>query len=269
MQPPIVFFDLETTGLGPTCELVQLAAVSGGHSLNLYTVPRCRMEPGAARVTGLRVRRRKLYLHRRPVPTRTMREVLLSFVAFLQSLGRPLLVGHNIRRFDCRLLARALDETGLRAQFEASVAGCVDTLPLARDVLKDCGMSSFKQEYLVKELMGIDYKAHDALEDVRSLQMLFNVLQPKPEVVAHYTFNLSVVQEATRAPKGEGLLPGQRLLWQHLEQPVNDTAGKAAGHHINTMEPPKRKCVMTTIELELLKNDQGSLPNPIYTTSKI
>ncbi|XP_061677444.1 three prime repair exonuclease 4 [Syngnathoides biaculeatus] len=230
-QPPVVFFDLETTGLGPACELVQLAAMSGGHSLNLYTVPRCRMEPGAARVTGLRVRRQKLYLRRRPVPTRTLREVLLSFVAFLRSFGRPLLAGHNIRRFDCRPLARALDETGLRAEFEASVAGFLDTLPLAREVLKECGMSSFKQEYLVKELMGVVYKVHDALEDVRSLQMLFNVLQPKPDVVARYTFSLSDVQDTTGAPKAERLLPGQRLLWQHLEQQVKETDGEAEGHH--------------------------------------
>ncbi|XP_077373719.1 three prime repair exonuclease 4 [Festucalex cinctus] len=233
-QQPIVFFDLETTGLGPTCELVQLAAVSGSRSLNLYTLPRRRMEAGAARVTGLRVRRRRLYLHRRPVPTVPLRDALLSFIAFLRALGRPLLAGHNIRRFDCRPLARALDETGLRARLEASVAGFVDTLPLAREVLKDCGMRSFKQEYLVKELMGVDYEAHDALEDVRSLQALYRVLQPKPDVVARCTFSLSdvrevvVKEEAAGEPKGERrLLPGQRLLWQHLERPVEDTDGKA------------------------------------------
>ncbi|XP_037109644.1 uncharacterized protein LOC119124084 [Syngnathus acus] len=233
-QQPIVFFDLETTGLGPTCELVQLAALSGGCSLNLYTVPRCRMEPGAARVTGLTVRRRRLYLHGRPVPTSPLREVLLSFLAFLQRLHRPLLAGHNIRRFDCRPLTRALDETGLRAQFDASVAGYVDTLHLAREVLRDCGMRSFKQEYLVKELMGMNYNAHDAFEDVLSLQKLYYVLQPKPEMVAHYTFSLSDVKkvaaadELSRAPKGGRLLPGQRLLWQHLEQSVKNIDGSAA-----------------------------------------
>nr|XP_061812454.1 uncharacterized protein LOC133603297 [Nerophis lumbriciformis] len=220
---------------GPTCELVQLAAVSGKRFLNLYTVPRRRMEPGAAKVTGLRVRRRKLYLHRRPIPTSPLRDVLQSFIAFLRALDRPLLVGHNIRRFDCRPLARALDETGLRAQFEACVSGCVDTLPLAREVLQGCGMQSFKQEYLVKELMGVDYKAHNALEDVRSLQTLYNVLQPKPEMVARHTFSMSdaweVVQEVTKAPKRECLLPGQRLLWQHLERPVKDTDKKAADHN--------------------------------------
>nr|XP_057932552.1 uncharacterized protein LOC131131667 [Doryrhamphus excisus] len=225
-QLALVFFDLETNGLSQRCEMVQLAAVSGVRCLNLYTVPRCPMEPGAARVTGFRVRRQKLYLHRRPVLTKTLREVLVSFITFLQALGRPLLVGHNIRRFDCRPLARALDETGLRASFESSISGCVDTLPLAREVLKECGLRSFKQEHLVREILGMDYKAHDALEDVRALQRLYHVLHPSPEVVSRHLFSLSVTQETTpevaTAHKGSGLLPGQRLLWQHVKQPVED-----------------------------------------------
>ncbi|XP_054633146.1 uncharacterized protein LOC129181675 [Dunckerocampus dactyliophorus] len=227
-QQSLVFFDLETNGLGKKCEMVQLAAVSGVRCLNLYTVPRCPMEPGAARVTGFRVRRQKLYLHRRPVPTKTLREVLVSFITFLQELGRPLLVGHNIRRFDCRPLARALDETDLRALFESSISGCVDTLPLAREVLKECGLQSFKQEHLVRELLGMHYKAHDALEDVRALQTLYHVLHPSPEVVSRHLFSLSVAKETTpevdSTPKGIHLLPGQRLLWQHMEQPVKDKA---------------------------------------------
>ncbi|XP_077451434.1 three prime repair exonuclease 4 [Stigmatopora argus] len=243
-QQLVVFFDLETTGFGPTCELVQLAAVSGNRFVNLYTVPRRRMEAGAARVTGLRVRRRKLYLHYRPVPTSPLRDVLRSFIAFLRAFDRPLLAGHNIRRFDCRPLRRALDETGLRAELEACVGGWVDTLPLAREILEGCGMRSFKQEYLVRELMGVAYGAHDALEDVRALQTLYRVLQPKAEVVARHTFCLSdvpvvtpvvmpevtpeVTHEVSKVPKREHLLPGQQLLWQHLERTEKDADEKAA-----------------------------------------
>uniref|UniRef100_A0A3B3X7Q3 exodeoxyribonuclease III n=1 Tax=Poecilia mexicana TaxID=48701 RepID=A0A3B3X7Q3_9TELE len=183
---PLVFFDLETTGL----EIIQLAAVSGGHSLNLYVVPRCRIERGAARVTGFKVRGQRLYLDRRLVFTNSLREVVVSFIAFLQMLGRPLVVGHNI---DCPLLARALDELDLRAQFEGSVLGCVDTLPLARELLRDRGLQSFGQENLVRELLGINYKAHDALEDVRALKTLFGFLQPTAEVVHRHMFTLDTL----------------------------------------------------------------------------
>ncbi|XP_072241362.1 protein PML-like [Leuresthes tenuis] len=222
-----VFFDLETTGLGQSCEIVQLAAVSGGHSLNLYVIPRCRIQRGAAKVTGFKVSRQRLFLHRQPVPTNSLKEVLVSFIAFLQMLGRPLLVGHNIRRFDCPVLARVLDELDLTAEFESSLSGCVDTLPLAREMLKDRGLQSFRQESLVRELLGVDYKAHDALEDVRALQTLYSFLQPTPEVVLRHKFTLDTMNNkppvAASTPQVSCKLPGQRPLWEHFRQAVTLT----------------------------------------------
>ncbi|KAM3609233.1 uncharacterized protein V6R79_011577 [Siganus canaliculatus] len=224
-QQPLVFFDLETTGLGQGCEIVQLAAVSGGHSINLYITPRCRMQQGASRVTGFRVRRQRLYLHRQLVLTNSLREVLVSFIAFLHMLGRPLLIGHNIRRFDCPLLTRALDETGLRPQFEASISGCVDTLPLAREMLKDRGLQSFRQESLVSELLGVNYKAHDALEDVRALQALYSVLQPTPELMCRHSFTLETTENKAAAKcKVTCKAPEQqRPLWENFRQTLKVT----------------------------------------------
>lgn len=227
-QQSLVFFDLETTGLGQSCEIVQLAAVSGGHSLNLYVVPRCRMQPGAARVTGFRVRRHRLYLHRQLVLTNSLREVLVSFIAFLRMLGRPLVIGHNIRRFDCPLLARALDEFDLRAEFRSSVSGCVDTLPLAREMLTDRCLQSFRQENLVRELLGVNYKAHDALEDVRALQALYSVLQPTPELICRHWFTLDTMENKQAAKsKVPCKPPDQRPLWEHFRQTVKVTESKA------------------------------------------
>ncbi|XP_051237829.1 protein PML [Dicentrarchus labrax] len=224
----LVFFDLETTGLGQSCEIVQLAAVSGGHSLNLYVIPRGQIQRGAAKVTGFRVRRHRLYLHRQLVLTNSLREVLVSFIAFLQMLGRPLVVGHNIRRFDCPLLARALDELDLRAEFESSVSGCVDTLPLAREMLKDLCLQSFRQENLVRELLGVNYKAHDALEDVRALQALYSVLQPTPEVVCRHKFTLDTMKnKPTVKSKMPCKLPEKRPLLEHIRQTVKATESKA------------------------------------------
>ncbi|XP_012717875.2 three prime repair exonuclease 4 [Fundulus heteroclitus] len=216
-QLPLVFFDLETTGLGQDCEIIQLAAVSGGHSLNLYVLPRCRIQPGAARLTGFKVRRQRLYLHHRLVFTNSLKEVVVAFVTFLQMLGRPLLVGHNIRSFDCPLLARALDQLDLRAEFQASVSGCVDTLPLARELLRDRGLRSFRQENLVRELLGINYKAHDALEDVRALQELYSYLQPAPEFVCRHTFTLDSMN-CKPAELHNRKLAGQRPLLENSRQ---------------------------------------------------
>lgn len=179
-------------------------------------------------MTGFRVRRHRLYLHRQLVLTNSLREVLVSFIAFLQMLGRPLVIGHNIRRFDCPLLARALDELDLRAEFVSSVSGCVDTLPLAREMLKDRGLQSFRQQNLVRELLGVNYKAHDALEDVRALQALYGVLQPTPELICRHMFTLDTMENKPAAPsKMSCKLTGQRPLWEHFRQTVKVTESNA------------------------------------------
>ncbi|KAL7867736.1 hypothetical protein SRHO_G00091200 [Serrasalmus rhombeus] len=219
-SPRTVFFDLETTGLGPSCDIVQLAAVSGSHALNLFMVPRCRMEPGASRVTGFRVRRHQLFLHRRPVLTNSLREALVSFITFLGMFGRPLLVGHNIRRFDCLVLARALDEFGLKAAFQTVVVGFLDSLPLARQLLKDSGIQSFKQENLVKAVLGVSYAAHDALADVQALQKLYWALSPTVSQIQQHMFSLdSLNTMAVRFAR----LPAQSDLCEHFQKTVDSS----------------------------------------------
>ncbi|KPP68311.1 hypothetical protein Z043_113019 [Scleropages formosus] len=167
----------------PGCDIVQLAAVSGGHSFNLYMVPRCRIQKGPSALTGLRVRRHRLFFRTRPVPTSTHQEALTAFLAFLRMLGRPLLVGHSIRRFDCPVL----EKFRLNGEFHQATAGFLDTLPLAQDLLRGQGLRSFWQESLVKAVLGIRYPGHDALEDVRALQRLYAALGPTPEQVRKST----------------------------------------------------------------------------------
>lgn len=191
-------------------------------------------------MTGFRVRRQQLYLHRRLVLTNSLREVLVSFITFLRTLGRPLVVGHNIRRFDCPVLARALDELGLRTEFDSAVSGCVDTLPLAREMLKERGLQSFRQENLVKELLGVDYKAHDALEDVRALQALYGVLRPTAELQHRHTFTLDTMDsraaETASKAKGPGQVAGQRPLWEHVTRTVKVTqAEDHDGEHFTSL----------------------------------
>lgn len=180
-------------------------------------------------MTGFRVRRQKLYLHRQLVLTNSLREVLVSFIAFLQMLGCPLVVGHNIRRFDCPLLARALDELHLRAEFESSISGCVDTLPLSREMLKDRCLQSFRQENLVRELVGVNYKSHDALEDVRALQTLYGVLQPNPELVSKHTFTLNVIENEPGVTAVKSEMPSK--VWERFSHTVKVTAGEAVDQH--------------------------------------
>ncbi|KAI5614862.1 maternal protein exuperantia-2-like [Silurus asotus] len=190
-KAPSTYLDSMTVSPpGSSCDIVQLAAVSGHHTFNLFMVPRCRMEPGASRITGFRVRRHRLFRNRRPVLTNSLKEALVCFITFLRMFGRPLLVGHNIRRFDCLVLARVLDEFDLKATFQDGILGFLDSLPLTRQLLKDSGVQSFKQENLVKTVLGVSYAAHDALSDVQALQMLYRALKPAANQIQRHTFSL-------------------------------------------------------------------------------
>ncbi|XP_070559295.1 uncharacterized protein [Ptychodera flava] len=50
---PVVYFDLETTGLARTSHITQLAAVGPKGCLNVYVIPRIPISEPASRVTGL------------------------------------------------------------------------------------------------------------------------------------------------------------------------------------------------------------------------
>ncbi|XP_014037997.1 uncharacterized protein [Salmo salar] len=197
----IVFFDLETTGLDTSmCDIIQLSAISGERTFNVYAVPRCNMTHKASSITGFTVRDpQTLLLNGRQVDTIPLREALTSFISFLRSFHKPLLAAHNARRFDCPVLARALVEFDLKAEFQLAVSGCLDTLPLAREILKGRGLQSFRQENLVRIVVGISYEAHNALEDVRALQRLYGALRPTLEQVLRQSFTLDTMAEP--APK--------------------------------------------------------------------
>ncbi|XP_061173390.1 uncharacterized protein LOC133182560 [Saccostrea echinata] len=59
-----LFFDLETTGLGTSVEIVQLACVSGDNIFNRYVLPSCAITTSATAVTGLHVVGGELFCHK-------------------------------------------------------------------------------------------------------------------------------------------------------------------------------------------------------------
>ncbi|KAJ8249268.1 hypothetical protein GJAV_G00232980 [Gymnothorax javanicus] len=185
---PLVFFDLETTGFGQACDIIQLAAVCDGRSFNAYMVPCCSIESKAAAITGFSVVGGCLYKHGRALGTIPHQQAIKGFLTFLRKLGRPLLVSHNARNFDSRVLDRALDEWQQRAAFLRVTSGLLDTLPLARDLLP--GQPSYSLKNLVKAVLGEQYRAHDALQDAKALQKLYEELQPSAAEISPHIFTL-------------------------------------------------------------------------------
>ncbi|CAC5403490.1 unnamed protein product [Mytilus coruscus] len=72
-------------------------------------------------------------------------------------------------------VVRKLKESNLYTTYCKLVKGFVDTLKLARRVINKDEVVNYKQQTLVEKFLNISYSAHNAIEDVKSLQSLFDV----------------------------------------------------------------------------------------------
>ena len=185
----IVFFDLETTGRETQADIVQIAAISGDKKYNAYVIPRKQMSVEARQINKIEVRGSQLYCAGKRVETVGLKEALLGFKSFIDHLNCPLLVGHNIARFDVRVLYHSLCKVGIT--WDVPMKGCVDTLSVARKLYKkNPDVSNFSQSTLITELMQQTYDAHNAMADVEALQTLYYTkLKPSPSLLQELLFH--------------------------------------------------------------------------------
>ncbi|XP_051237832.1 protein PML [Dicentrarchus labrax] len=188
----IVFFDLETTGLDTAvCDIIQLSAICGEKVFNAYTLPRRALTESAKNVTGFTVSNGCLFLRGVPVDTIPLFDALTSFITFLRSFRRPVvLAAHSARRFDAPVLTRVLTQFVLRQEFQKVVSGFLDTFLLSKNVFH--GLNSYSQENLVRHFLGKTYDAHNAMEDARMLQELFNTWNPGGWDISRFTYRSSL-----------------------------------------------------------------------------
>ena len=131
-----------------------------------------------------------LFKNGEPVMTITISQALREFFYFLED--KPtLLIGHNIKVFDCPRLINAARACDLFDRLKMVVAGCVDTLPLFRATFND--LSSHKQCKLYEHLFDSTYDAHDALADVKALQKIVGKAQPGKEIFETHSFTLDYI----------------------------------------------------------------------------
>ncbi|XP_068169667.1 protein PML-like [Antennarius striatus] len=185
-----VFFDLETTGLDTkSCDVIQLSAVCGARQFNAYTVPPGILTQSATDVTGFVVSNGRLFCRGVPMKTIHLHDLLVTFMDFLRSFPRPvLLAAHNARLFDAPVLTKALKKFNLLTEFKSVVCGFLDTFLLVKNVHR--GLASYSQPNLVKHFLGKSYKEHDALEDARALQDLLTRLNPTPPVINRFIYGI-------------------------------------------------------------------------------
>ncbi|XP_060598062.1 uncharacterized protein LOC132751871 [Ruditapes philippinarum] len=162
-----VYCDIETTSLYKSCDITQIAAVSGKDNFNQYILPTQPITLGATQVTGLTVVNNMLCYKGKPVHAVSLRTALEQFLVWLEKRNPCVLIGHNFRIFDFPRLVRSFELYNLLTSFQNCVIGFVDTLPLCKEQFP--GLDKYSQEYRVKNLMNAQYSAHNAFEDVCSL----------------------------------------------------------------------------------------------------
>lgn len=166
-----VYFDLETTGLARSSHITQIAAVCGSDRFSQYILPKIPITDKATEVTGLRVMDGKMFHDDKEVDAVHLVaaiDALLNFFTKFQS--KVVLVGHNVKSFDCHIFLNSLQNCGKTQEIGNCVAGFVDTKQLFK--VFDSKVGSFSLENLYKRYVCEPYKAHDALEDVLALQKL-------------------------------------------------------------------------------------------------
>lgn len=212
---PMVYFDLETTGLSRHSHITQLSARNtAGQIFDRYVKPKVPISTGAVTISRNRIIDGQFYHKDKPVLAITISQALREFFYFIGD-SPVLLVGHNIKIFDCHVLLNAVTACGMLKMFETRTAGFLDTLSLFRSM----GVKPpYKQEKLYERLIGGTYEAHDACEDVKALQKLINAVSPLLENKLNATFDLAYVKAIKKFKEDarRNMVKWQRLIEKNV-----------------------------------------------------
>ncbi|XP_062621846.1 DNA polymerase III PolC-type-like [Saccostrea cucullata] len=163
-----IFFDLETTGLGLTSEILEIGATRGNDTFQRFIKPVGSISTKATLVHGIHLKNNTLMKREEVLQTTDLHSALEDFSSWLSSSKNNVLLGHNGNHFDFPLLVKNL----LYRNVSTNVVGFVDTLEVFRDIL-DKHSGSYSQESLMKESgLQCTGQAHCALYDSVNLQKL-------------------------------------------------------------------------------------------------
>jgi DNA polymerase III epsilon subunit-like protein len=165
----IIVVDTETSGTSAHDEIIQLAALSTRGKINLYCKPSVEIKQKAAEQHKISVRRDKMFQDGKEVHPITRKEMLTSFISFMNEHDfKVLLVGQNVK-FDIRFILREVEKLGLISSFEEAVAGFCDSILFFKSRLPN--LTSYAQGVVCKEVLGqsFQYDAHNAQADVSAL----------------------------------------------------------------------------------------------------
>ncbi|XP_048769973.2 DNA polymerase III PolC-type-like isoform X1 [Ostrea edulis] len=241
MEAKYIIFDLETTGLirqGAMPHITQIGAVEieSGNVFSTYVQPKIPIEPGAEETTGIVCDGTSVFAHGSKVTAVPICEAILNFLKWLGTFGKYgiILVAHNVRVFDFRVLSHAIDCIGLQEDFLEIVSGFTDSLSLIRSKHKK--LEKYSQIFLAKHFCNETYSAHDAVEDVKMLSKILSVAVSQSELSkAAYDAETPFLQDKFNSAKtlylpSLNILVGNGVMKMNMAENV---AGSGLGlHHL-------------------------------------
>lgn len=168
-----MFFLISETNV---CNIIQVSAICEGRAFNGYAVPKLPLSKHVRDLTGFAVHGPYLYRHGAVMQTLSLKDLLGRFIDYLSQFYCPLLVAHNAEKFDAPVIMRVMAENGLLQRFRQVVSGFVDTYLLSKRLYPN--LSGYSLTALARSFLGQQFDAHNALEDARILEKLFNTWRP-------------------------------------------------------------------------------------------
>jgi len=225
--PRVVYYDLETTGLGfhnkhRDIEIVEIGAVDGEtkETFRQYMLPPGNKIPrDASNVHGIYLRDGALYRDDMELESVDCKTGLQNFLTWLTSFKQPItLAGYNSHNFDDWVISHNLLREGLCARGGGSVVKFLDVAKIVRPYLKSTlGVRKWSLTFAVKTCLERGQSdAHSAVSD--SIDTLDLMLKMKDEKAPEKAFRESdyVQNMCVRIAQG---LP--------IEEPQNESKTKS------------------------------------------
>lgn len=184
-----MFLFLVRNGRMPHLTPTAAREVESGLEFSSYILPKVLISTGAQQTTGITMTGDSLFVNGRAVGTAKIKSALQDFMQWVKRFGNVVFVAHNGRRFDFPVLTSVIISADLLEDFFNSAVGYLDSLALFKKVYRD--RSGYRQEDLARDILGINYSAHDAVEDVQALTRLFQHTVT-PDIIK-FTYSLSAV----------------------------------------------------------------------------
>ncbi|VDH92079.1 Hypothetical predicted protein [Mytilus galloprovincialis] len=174
-------------------------------SFNRYIPPQLPMSNEAEKVTGIVWDGRKLFYKGVELDFVNIKVAISDFFMWLNQFSNAVLVAHNGKNFDFRVLSTAVYNCNMYDNFTQIVMGFIDSLALFRSNFPK--IEKYNQPFLAQHFCKEEYNAHNAVDDVNMLDKILIAANVSKELMLKlcYNSNSHLLQENFIKAKAKNL----------------------------------------------------------------